>query len=521
MIEKQFDTSKFIGNPLLFVGGDLSGIQNFLYNITSKRAALSLKGRSAYLSEVTDKVLDDLIKKTGDVAVKETIYCSGGKFYWIVSDAPQVRQAIEVVRNKYETELWDEHHGALAFHIAFVSFKFTRASSPQKVVFDNEVEFEIKELWNRCNAGFAGSKAKPFFGIVNNRYDALFSATQPSLDSQVCAITGIDSEKLVPLDKMYDDEAPIMVLPSVQDQVAKGRQLYVAESKDDGLKDDGFLFPTFEELADKEYLGVLRMDVDGLGARFIRGFDTMENYIAFSKSLDSFFKSDLQKFRRADEDIKRHLNIIYAGGDDIFAVGRWDKAVAFAKIVHDKLDELIASPEMQRLTGSDRITISGGVAIVDAKYPIAKSAQKAGDAEDAAKKYENGSHVKNAFHFLGTTVGWGSEFDFAERYMQDFCQMVKKEGLSTGLLHKFMAFNRMLETGNPAYAWNTIYYISRYQKDKEKSTAVVEFCQRLKHDLFEAGDSQRRFQLVALAARWAELRLRFDENDKVLDNPRS
>lgn len=32
----------------LFVGGDLTGIQKFLYNITSRKAAASLKGRSAF-----------------------------------------------------------------------------------------------------------------------------------------------------------------------------------------------------------------------------------------------------------------------------------------------------------------------------------------------------------------------------------------------------------------------------------------------------------------------------------------
>ena len=35
----------------LFVGGDLSGIQKFLYNISSKKAAVSLKGRSDYLRQ--------------------------------------------------------------------------------------------------------------------------------------------------------------------------------------------------------------------------------------------------------------------------------------------------------------------------------------------------------------------------------------------------------------------------------------------------------------------------------------
>ena len=36
----------------LFVGGDLSGIQKFLYNISSKKAAVSLKGRSCYLRKL-------------------------------------------------------------------------------------------------------------------------------------------------------------------------------------------------------------------------------------------------------------------------------------------------------------------------------------------------------------------------------------------------------------------------------------------------------------------------------------
>ena len=35
----------------LFVGGDLSGIQKYLYNISSHKAAVSLKGRSAKLSD--------------------------------------------------------------------------------------------------------------------------------------------------------------------------------------------------------------------------------------------------------------------------------------------------------------------------------------------------------------------------------------------------------------------------------------------------------------------------------------
>ena len=71
----------------LFIGGDLSGIQNFLYNISSKKAAVSLKGRSYYLQQYMKNVSAQIKEavETAGARKTETIYCSGGKFY-IVTD---------------------------------------------------------------------------------------------------------------------------------------------------------------------------------------------------------------------------------------------------------------------------------------------------------------------------------------------------------------------------------------------------------------------------------------------------
>ena len=41
--------------PVIMVGGDISGIQKFIYNITSSKAAMSLKGRSFYLQLLRDR----------------------------------------------------------------------------------------------------------------------------------------------------------------------------------------------------------------------------------------------------------------------------------------------------------------------------------------------------------------------------------------------------------------------------------------------------------------------------------
>ena len=67
----------------LFVGGDLSGIQKFLYNISSKKAAVSLKGRSYFLQQYMENVCEDLKKTIKEAGARQStdIYCSGGKFY--------------------------------------------------------------------------------------------------------------------------------------------------------------------------------------------------------------------------------------------------------------------------------------------------------------------------------------------------------------------------------------------------------------------------------------------------------
>lgn len=46
----------------LFIGGDLTGIQKFLYNISSQKAAVSLKGRSSYLSDFMDRKCEAVLE---------------------------------------------------------------------------------------------------------------------------------------------------------------------------------------------------------------------------------------------------------------------------------------------------------------------------------------------------------------------------------------------------------------------------------------------------------------------------
>ena len=103
----------------LFVGGDLSGIQKFLYNISSKKAAVSLKGRSYYLQQYMENVCSKIKDAVNQAGAKNTevIYNSGGKFYFLTDNGEPIRTAIAQCAKLVQENLWQEHKGQLGISI--------------------------------------------------------------------------------------------------------------------------------------------------------------------------------------------------------------------------------------------------------------------------------------------------------------------------------------------------------------------------------------------------------------------
>jgi len=495
---------------LLFVGGDLSGIQKFIYNITSKRAMVSLKGRSYYLKTLTDKICEDIlnvdeVKNSSMNKDEMKIYCSGGKFYLQVPDTGNIRNAIYSIRGQWEKQLWEEHHGQLSVNIDFVPFVYVG----DQVKLDNETG-KIGILWKKMTEKFNALKNQKFKNILLN--GDLFDVQKVGGDVKVCQVSGIEGAKEYTFTFKDDDkvkEESLLVLDSVKNQIDLGCKLR-----------DEQKFKMLEDYAGDTYLGVLRMDVDNLGSKFIKSdFKNMNEYKVFSKKLDEFFdgeKGVLHKLQTRPE-YSDFLNIVYAGGDDIFVVGRWDKVIDFAAQVREEFAKYC-----QNVLNDTTLSISGGVAIVHSKFPIAKSAEMAGEAEDAAKKHNDGR--KNAFNLFGESVSWDDkEFGYVKKYKEQFVSFINDYGLSRSILHKIMTYaaivkdNQLIQNDNKkynlkrkinkSYIWHTVYYLTRYM-DKEKGNKVVyNFCKDLRDAQLHTDE---HFRLMSMAARWAELELRIN-----------
>lgn len=473
----------------LFVGGDLSGIQKFLYNISSKKAAVSLKGRSFFLQQYMDNICEELKKITQEAgAVKSTdIYCSGGKFYILTDYSLEITKAIDQYASKVKGELWLAHRGQLGINISYVPF----SENPDGTVDCNE-HSHVKPgyLWKVVNADFFKQKNQKFKEQLTSEFKSFFTPIPVSNKTKVCAITGVESDDCVPAKLSEDGDS--YVLPSVLQQIQLGESLRNSEH-----------FKSFEDYAGDTNLGILRMDVDGLGKRFIEGFDSIRSYQKFSNRLVEFFGAELRKMQQT---YREYLNIIYSGGDDLFIVGRWDKVIDFAELIHK---------ETVSRFDKDGISISGGVAIVKPAFPIAKAAQLGGEAEEAAKQFRNGE--KNAFHFLGRTVSWDTEFDYVKSFKTQFVSLINDFGLSKSILHKLMLYASIAEHNEVrrkegknedfSYVWHISYNLTRYMERYKSNNAVYAFCRTLRDNELTFRDG-RKLQLIALAARWAELLLK-------------
>lgn len=200
-------------------------------------------------------------------------------------------------------------------------------------------------------------------------------------------------------------------------------RLYLA---DYSAKNENDEVMTFDDLAksscktDKgiKRLGVLRLDVDDLGIAFSSGFvsdkdkiednlryATLSRYADLSKDISMFFKVAINKICAGDltggvdfeekafnifgiaKAPKRKVNIIYAGGDDLFLVGAWDEVLEVAIDINRAFKQFT----------NGKLTLSAGMAMFSPTYPISKMAEIAGLLAQMSKNKKD----KNSIALFG------------------------------------------------------------------------------------------------------------------------
>lgn len=393
----------------LLVAGDLSGIQDFIYTVSSKRALRLLRARSFYLELLVETAVALLLEE-GSLARCSVVYRSGGGFYVLGPNTEGFRSALGRLEERLNTWLYRQF--GLKLYLAMASVPVS-ASDLRK---------DAAPAWAEAHGALAAKKNRKWSGMLAEVFrprppadkeceacraecpeedieerDELevcpfcrrmldLGARLPEIDV-LGQISGASRALVEVAGVGYSDRGPF-----VRQYVLKEPARVDLKSADtwDLLTGAFVSHPEFEELARRSTgaprLGVLRMDVDNLGLIFKKGLKdrTLARMSDLSERLDLFFKYHLPKrlpeFSRNGLFGEREtaLALVYSGGDDLFLVGAWDQA----------LDAAFAIERLFReYTGDNpNVTLSGGLVVVNRRLALHKSGRMAGAEEERAKR---------------------------------------------------------------------------------------------------------------------------------------
>ncbi|MEC4748351.1 type III-A CRISPR-associated protein Cas10/Csm1 [Methylomicrobium sp. Wu6] len=451
------------------VCGDFSGIQKFIYKITSKGAAKGLRGRSFFIQLLCDAVSEQIIRSVR-LYPTARIYSSGGKFYLLIP--AHLKAQVQTIADMVNKALLDEFQGEV-----FLGLGFADISG------DDFKEGNMGRRWQQVNEDLHKQRLQPFKTQVSEDIDCF--AQQRQHEYGACKICGRDDAKADINDKQNCKQC--QSLERIGQELADTRYLFwvwgenrrtvknkiqgdyfrmpmvgtdcdlyfleqepefseltdLSESHLEILNDWTGLKPNqqgysqgiryvgkwqkdkdngngdFKDFADNSQgisrMGVLRMDVDNLGEIFIRGLSFGKNAKGENTNMGSLSRvatvsRQLHLFfagylHRILEEFPQS-QIIYAGGDDVFIIGSWHELPIVAQKIRTEFGQYCAN--------NPCFTLSGGIATVGGRYPISRAAELAGVAEEQAKTLQSeyrGAHQKDALCFLETAIGWESFTD--------------------------------------------------------------------------------------------------------------
>lgn len=462
----------------LLVSGDLAGgIQQFIYTIPSKGALKSLRGRSFYLDVLLENLADEILGACG-LSRSCRLYTGGGHFYLLLPATEKIKSLLSSFEE--ETNQWFLEHFGSRLYLALAWAEGTGADISGEArggvggMFRAAYEMLAQKKLRRYSPEQLGMMFSPESGINKTR-DA----------SRECGVCHTSSVKLAPYAPEYDKETMAcevcrnlfsmgekmlngdgFLLSSVRTENAlpvpgRGRTLYLSAIPEGGTParegrvriywknkryrpEEGALYlwlgdyvtkrneqvVEFEKLAEEsggetgiDRLGVLRADVDNLGAAFVAGFSEENASLArsatLSRQLSVFFKRYMKdicvgrlppgekpfSLLREKKEASRKVHIVYSGGDDLFLVGAWDELIELAVDIRRAF---------RRFTNG-KLTFSAGVGLFKPGVPISTMARETGRLEDAAKENDG----KDSIALFGTpadTSGGGTEAEKPQRY---------------------------------------------------------------------------------------------------------
>lgn len=479
---------------------DISGIQDFIYTISSEGALKGLRARSFYLEILMEHIVDELLETT-ELSRANLIYVGGGHSYILLPNTSEIREKVKKFENgvnqwflkTYGTSLYiaggyaeasandlkNEPNGSYSQLYLTISKKIsekkTHRYQEQDILFLNSLSQEDGERECRICRRVGNVDEKQRCAICA----AMEKMAGNILHQEFFTVIRTNEKGCLPLPGncylVADTETTLRARMGTEDYV----RCYTKNGFYTGLQVTTRLWvgdystgETFEALAEKSKgiarLGVLRADVDNLGKTFVSGFEradgdnryaTLLRTATLSRMLSLFFKGYINSIFAEKQ---RNLVIVYSGGDDVFLVGAWNEVIsgfvdlreAFVKFTQETL------------------SISGGIGMYPSGYPINIMAKEVAELEDAAKALPG----KNAISLFTKKHTYRWE-DFLKHVIDEKYKTVQSFfdfSDSKGKAFLYRLLELLENAGETINRARFVYLLSRFEPDNDAGKGQLE-----------------------------------------------
>lgn len=430
-------------NYFLLIGGEISGVQNYIYGIESTdSAAKRLRSRSFFVKLLLDVASYKIIKEL-KLTKANIIMSAGGKFYILAQNTDDAKEKINNIKKEINRELYTDYFGDLYLNLEYtelngeeLGLQFSKKydeindklEDGKSLKFADEIlknPIIEKDLYNQ-NTKIKICKICGKELILEGKEecskclrDVEFGRLLPKMEKLAFYIKNMPSEKNCislfgitckiyeeneniegsPFDvHYYTLENPERNYPMTQDYYGS----YSPVNFFDEVK-------TFEEIASESLsgdLGILKGDIDNLGLIFsiglkreeiilnddeekikIKDTTSISRISTLSRMFDTFFSYWLPRILEKEEN---SFYLVYAGGDSFMIVGSWERLIFLAEKIKN---------EFTRFTAENKnITLTCGISITKPKDPIYFGSQLATEAKEKGKAFgKNGIVIFNRY----------------------------------------------------------------------------------------------------------------------------
>ncbi len=457
-------------NYFKIIQADFSGIQKYIFDITTSKAAKRLRARSFYVQALTENIAYNILKEY-QLPLQCIISSAGGKFMLLIPAFTEVK--FEELKSKIQTTIYRNYRGEITLNLCcsepfggeyFQGKRTAEEASKWKVnpdkyyaslvknILKPQFEKEKKQSSKSFLQGEEKWKSQEFIhALSKNSKDCKgcgkpfpeeeLAPTSDNKEETFCKLCFKDQEIGRELGKdhsilVYETDA---IIPEIKliDHLGKNKQTpkrlvlmnpleeksiknfeihlapmslkFMANYVPRKASGDAMEFSDIAQLAGSPMLAVLKMDVDNLGALFSSISEetfTITRIATLSRMLDLFFSGYLETLIRNEKEYKETY-CVYAGGDDVLLIGPWTSMLKLAQRIRE---------DFQRFTCNDSITLSAGLSFFKEKYPIYRAIQQ---AEEELKNAKNAKQEeKNAISLGGKRIPWSDYPNILEQANQ-------------------------------------------------------------------------------------------------------